>query len=89
MIIYQCVSTVATSKGLEDGLLIYSPGHMPIQNLQDSSTSMVDRGRDMYLLSTTEQQNIIYVAIIDYMIENCRTWGPEIRYIQDVTDSSS
>lgn len=89
MIIDQCVSTVATAQGLENWLVIYSPGLRPLQNRQVGSNSLIDGFHGLYVLSTRAKQHFIYVASMGYMMDNCRTSWPAIRHIQDVTAGPS
>lgn len=85
MIIDQWVSTVPESQVLENWLYIYNPGRRSLQNRQIGSNSVIYGVLDLFVLSIRAKQNVIYVARMEYMMENWDTWQPAIRYIQGGT----
>lgn len=50
---------------------------------------MIDVVRDLCVISTRAKHHFIYVASMEYMIDNCQTWRPAIHHIQGDTAGPS
>lgn len=69
-------STVTVSQGSENWLVIYSAGRGPHHQGTVCATALIDNPRDIYVFTIRSRQQIVYIAIEEFLRQNCKSSHP-------------
>ena len=75
------VSTVASSQGTENWLIIYTPGKGPDGGGVVGQQSLLDNARDVFVNTTRAKQHLVYVGSRQFMRDNCVSWLPVLDFL--------
>ena len=81
------VGTVTSCQGMEADLVIFSAGRGPLDPRPLGQDNLLDKLRDLYVMTSRARCNLVIIASMDYMYDNCPSWHRVIDHFRGLQNN--